>query len=106
MKIWELYKGDILLGKINQNDSDFPWFYGEFYPEEAFEKYKSLFERTAHFSEIEDWESEESENAFQAVDDLRLKIIDTTDSTEYEHVLFNVEGSDVSWRCYSDNEKT
>lgn len=102
MSVWKLFKGEKLLAKIEQNDSDFPWLYGEFYPEKSFEEVRVLFDRAAYFNDKEDWESPESEEAFKAIDDLSLRIVDVSRNVEYEHVLLNIDGNEVGWRCYSD----
>ena len=54
-------------------------------PEPKFEKYRILFDRVAHFNNIEDWESCESEEAFKAIEDLSLRIVGTTRNIEYEY---------------------
>lgn len=55
---WELRQGATLLGRftINQEDSDFPWYGGDFAPTAAIDVFRDLFAREWAASEEEDFD--------------------------------------------------
>ena len=96
---WQLLRGDVVLGNIVQTDTDFPWRNGTFTPAPAFAEFASLFAAAQAFTERDEFDSPESDSAFNAIFDLGLSIRDVDADELYDEVMLNLTDSDVSWRC-------
>ena len=99
MDVWELYQGDVLLGRITMTDSDFPWRYGTLSPTTAFASVKPLFDAAQVYIDADDYESPESDAAFQALQVLGLSIRDVDSDEYFSEMLIWIDNLDASWRC-------
>ncbi|WP_413662309.1 hypothetical protein ACG1BZ_13755 [Microbulbifer sp. CNSA002] len=98
MNIWELYKEDEKLADLTQTDLDQPWFIGVLVPTPAFDEYRNLFERAQRFIETEEFDSEESEDTFVEIDNLKLRLVRMSDKRVFKDVMLCVSGDEVWWR--------
>ncbi|MEW2045164.1 hypothetical protein [Streptomyces sp. NPDC005476] len=58
--VWQLRRGEELVGEIIVEEGDFPWLSGRFVPTAAFSEVKPLFDRDLALTEGEEWEEWES----------------------------------------------
>ncbi|USD22781.1 hypothetical protein MJO52_06490 [Microbulbifer variabilis] len=98
MNIWELYNENEKLADLRQTDLDQPWFIGELIPTPAFDRYRNLFERAQRFIETEEFDSEESEDTFIEVDNLKLLLVRLSDKREFTGIMLSVTGNEAWWR--------
>ena len=96
---WQLLRGDVVLANIVQTDTDFPWRNGTFSPTPAFAEFAPLFTAAQTFTERDEFDTPESDAAFNAIFDLGLSIRDVDADELHDAVMLNVTGADVSWRC-------
>lgn len=74
--IWELYRGDTLLGILSNIEYfDFPWYRCKFQPTPAFEQYKPLFDHVSALSKDKDADEEWS-MAYEKILELGLTLRD------------------------------
>ena len=99
METWELYQDNVLLGQIAMTNSDFPWRYGTLLPTAAFASVKPLFDAAQVYIDADDYESPESDAAFQALQALGLSIRDVDSDEYFSEVLIWIDNLDASWRC-------
>ncbi|TWT81714.1 hypothetical protein CA13_31670 [Planctomycetes bacterium CA13] len=96
---WQLLRGDTVLGTIVQTDSDYPWRNGTFTPSPAFAEFAPLFAAAQSFTDRDEYDTPESDAAFNAIFDLGLSIRDVDGDELFGEVMLNLTDSDVSWRC-------
>lgn len=92
-----LRRGGVVIGLVTPEPSwfDFPWFAGRFYPTEAFENVRALFDEEARVCDQEDWETVDRIQAQLNEPGLELEYPDGQVKRE---LLMHIEGERVSWR--------
>lgn len=99
-QVWQLRRGDELVGEITVEVPDFPWLSGTFTPTPAFEEVKPLFDEELALLEAEEpaWE-----RAYRRIND-SLSLIAPGGQTVAEFLL-HVQGTSA-WFRWSDEPFT
>jgi hypothetical protein len=92
-----LKQGETILGTLEDDGSDFPWFYCIFKATEAYQDIKPLFDRELELIEMEDWE--QFEQIYQQIRDLGLCLVEKDGETVVTDFLLHIEG-DSAWFRY------
>jgi len=103
-EVWQLRRGDVLLGEITITEPDWPWLYGRFVAEEAFEAVASLFAEELTLSQVINHDdSEEAVDAWEAAYGQiseTLTLISPTGRPVAEYLL-HIDG-DNAWFRWDD----
>ncbi len=100
MEVWQLRRGDTLLGTLRVNSVDQPWFIGTFGATPAFEKVRPLFDEELRLLEAERnaFEQDAWEAAYERIDALRLRLVLEEGGEEFDHFLLHIQGCDAWFR--------
>lgn len=101
--VWRLVRGEVLLGEIVIEDSDFPWLSGRFRPQPAFAEVKSLFDEELALSEaLCESESDEDVAAWErAYERIAGSLSLVAPHGPVPEFLLHVQG-DEAWFRWSD----
>ena len=94
---FHLKRGEQLLGVLISKTTDFPWVSCDFNPTAAFEEVQPLFDEELKLLEadlMDAWQS-----AYDRINALGLRLIDTTDETDIGEFLLHIRGNEAWLRC-------
>lgn len=94
--IFHLQQGEVVLGILEETDSDFPWRTCTFTPTEAFQTVKPLFDRALELVRAEEWEP--FDEAYQQIQALGLRLVNPSSGDEITDFLLHIEGDSASFR--------
>jgi hypothetical protein len=92
----QLKQDDVLLGKLEVSELDFPWIICKFQPTEDFVRVKSLFDEELQL--VNDADSE-WEQAYEKILALDLQLIDVRSKSIIVDFLLHIE-DDTAWFRY------
>ncbi|WP_142504839.1 hypothetical protein [Melghirimyces algeriensis] len=93
--------GDVLLGTLYPDDTDFPWIYCQFEPTEHFEEVKPLFDQVCKLTE-KDYEDapDDWETAGRLLDEIHAKC-QLIDDHGHQALIGQISGNEASLRLYT-----
>lgn len=98
---WELYQGDVLLGRLFNESCSQPWFSYTFEETKAFLPLRPLFEREYHCLNFSSDDSQ-WQQAFDEIDALKLKLKTHPFTQDVDEImddfLIHIHGNEASIR--------
>ncbi len=99
-EIWELRRGDVLVGTLTITDQDSPWYSARFERTEAYAPYDAV------FVEGNDVRSGDDQAAWsqwrQQIQNLELRLVRLHEQAVASEFLLYIEGSEADFRPYLD----
>lgn len=95
-KVFNLMRGNELLGVLRSYEVDFPWMHCKFESTNEFEIIRPLFETELIVLESED--IEKWEESYKPIEELNLILLDTDKSEIIENFLLHIQGDEAWFR--------
>ena len=93
-----LKRGETLLGLLNVYEFDQPWFICHFEPTTNYDGVRALFDQELQLLEAVDIDVEAWEFAYQAINDLGLRLLNMDSREEIDKFLLHIQGDEALFR--------
>ena len=95
-KVFNLMRGNELLGVLRSYEADFPWMNCKFKSTNEFEIVRPLFETELTVLESDD--IEKWEESYKPIEKLNLSLLDTDKNEIIENFLLHIQGDEAWFR--------